>query len=253
MIAKERVYLSSVARDAARIARRFGIGIELAQFCTASNMDEHFGETDALVHADMALAPRFMFHAPFNELYPAAIDPRARALAKDRLLQAAKLARGYGIMMMVVHSGYVPLVYHKIWHAERSIAFWRELLEEMPGDMVLCVENVMEDEPEMHAAIARGVGHPRLRLCLDVGHANVCARGAAPESWIEAFAPYLAHMHVHNNDGVSDGHCGLFEGTLDIAALMRRAEELAPGVTFTVESIEAEASLNRLFREGVVG
>ena len=83
MIAKERVYLSSVARDAARIARRFGIGIELAQFCTASNMDEHFGETDALVHADMALAPRFMFHAPFNELYPAAIDPRARALARS--------------------------------------------------------------------------------------------------------------------------------------------------------------------------
>lgn len=253
MIERERLYLSSVARDAARLVRRFGIGLELAHFCTASNMDEGFPQTDAAARADMQSAARFVFHAPFNELYPAAIDPRARALALTRLMEAARLAHGYGILKMVVHSGYVPLVYHKVWHEARSVEFWRELLASIPGEMTLCVENVMEDEPAMVAAIAKAVDDPRLRLCLDVGHANVCARGVPVEDWVEAFAPHLAHMHIHNNDGARDGHCGLFEGTLDVVALMRRANRLSPNVTFTIESIEAEGSLVRLFSEGVVG
>lgn len=253
MIDKQRLYLSSIAQDAAKLAGRFGIGLELAHFCTASNMDEDFAQTDAAVREDMKSTVRFVFHAPFNELYPAAIDPRARALAMERLTEAARLAHGYGISKMVVHSGYVPLVYHKVWHEARSVEFWRELLEKIPPEMVLCVENVMEDEPMMIAAIADAVDDPRFCLCLDVGHTNVCARGVPAQAWVEAFAPHLAHMHIHNNDGARDGHCGLFDGTLDVVALMRQANRLSPNATFTIESIQAQESLARLFDEGIVG
>lgn len=253
MIARERLYLSTVARDAAGLAARYGIGLELAEFCTASNMDENFEETDAAVRGEMRGVSRFVFHAPFNELYPAAIDPRALALAKERVAQAAELAARYGINKMVVHSGYVPLVYHKCWHTERSVAFWKEMLERVPAGFTLCVENVMEDEPFMPAKIAGAVGDQRLRLCLDVGHANVCKKDVAVEKWVEASAPYLAHVHIHNNDGTADRHAGLYDGALDIEALMRLTDALAPEATFTVESIEAEESLARLFGSGVVG
>jgi sugar phosphate isomerase/epimerase len=253
MIAKHRLYLSTVARDAAALAERFGIGLELAEFCSAANMDENFAETDALVREKVCRAPRLLFHAPFNELHPAAIDPRALTLAKERIAQAAALAQGYGAAKMIAHSGYVPLVYHKSWHTERSVLFWREMLERIPSGMTICVENVMEDEPFMPAAIAEAVGNDRLRLCLDVGHANVCRRDVPVEAWVEEFAPYFAHVHLHNNDGAGDRHAGLYDGALDIEMLMRLADDLAPEATFTIESIEAENSLERLFDSGVVG
>jgi sugar phosphate isomerase/epimerase len=90
-------------------------------------------------------------------------------------------------------------------------------------------------------------------LCLDVGHANVCRKDVPLEAWVEEFAPYLAHVHLHNNDGAGDRHAGLYDGALDIEALMRLADDLAPEATFTIESIEAENSLERLFDSGVVG
>ncbi|HWQ58455.1 MAG TPA: TIM barrel protein, partial [Clostridia bacterium] len=209
MISRERLYLSTVANGASELARRFGIGLELAEFCTASNMDGDFAVTDARVREGMRGVSRFVFHMPFNELYPAAIDPKARALAMGRLVQATRLAGDYGIFKLVAHSGYVPLVYHKSWHAERSAEFWRELLASIPAEMMLCVENVMEDEPYMPVAVAKAVGDPRLRLCLDLGHANVCAKGIPAPVWVEEFAPYLAHVHLHNNDGGADRHAGL--------------------------------------------
>ena len=57
----------------------------------------------------------------FNELYPAAIDPQIQRIAYKRYEQAYHLAKDvYGIEKMVVHSGYVPRIYYKQWHHEKS-------------------------------------------------------------------------------------------------------------------------------------
>ncbi len=76
-----RFYLSTIAADAAGTARQYALGLEIAEYCTACNMDEHFPETDAAVREKIAGIARVTLHAPFNELFPCAIDPRARALA----------------------------------------------------------------------------------------------------------------------------------------------------------------------------
>ena len=44
-----RFYLSTIAADAAGTARQYALGLEIAEYCTACNMDEHFPETDAAV------------------------------------------------------------------------------------------------------------------------------------------------------------------------------------------------------------
>ena len=40
-----RFYLSTIAADAAGTARQYALGLEIAEYCTACNMDEHFPET----------------------------------------------------------------------------------------------------------------------------------------------------------------------------------------------------------------
>ena len=103
-----RFYLSTIAADAAGTARQYALGLEIAEYCTACNMDEHFPETDAAVRKKLAGIARVTLHAPFNELFPCAIDPRARVLAADRFREAIALAKGYGAEKIVIHGGYNP-------------------------------------------------------------------------------------------------------------------------------------------------
>lgn len=247
---RSRLFLSTTADDAPELARRHGLGLEIAEFCTAENMDARFQETDAAVREKMNGVSRFVFHAAFNELCPAAIDPLAVELTRRRYRQAIGLARSYGIRRIVIHSGYIPLVYFPVWFAEKSIAFWRDFIREVPQDMTVLYENVMEDSPDMLVDIVRAVDHPRFRLCLDVGHANTEVSRCPPEKWAEAFSPWLSHVHLHNNQGGWDLHAGLDDGTVPIKEIITRLEADCPGVTYTIENMHAAGSVDWLVEEG---
>ena len=245
---KERLFLSTIADDAVQTAREFGLGVELAQFCLAENMDKTPPDVQASLDAALEV-PRRVLHAPFAELCPAAIDPLVREVAKRRFLQAAALAKRYGAEKMVVHSGFIPLVYYPEWFAPQSAAFWREFLNDVDG-LTLCVENVMETSPDALRQVAEQVNDPRLRICFDVGHAFCQSGELAP--WLDALAPYSSHVHLHNNHGSSDEHLGLPDGTLDMAAVIRQLEALAPQATYTLEVRSARASVEWLLKEGLL-
>ena len=245
---KERLFLSTIADDAVQTAREFGLGVELAQFCLAENMDKTPPDVQASLDAAIEV-PRRVLHAPFAELCPAAIDPLVREVAKRRFLQAAALAKRYGAEKMVVHSGFIPLVYYPEWFAPQSAAFWREFLNDVDG-LTLCVENVMETSPDALRQVAEQVNDPRLRICFDVGHAFCQSGELAP--WLDALAPYISHVHLHNNHGTFDEHLGLPDGTLDMAAVIRQLEALAPQATYTLEVRSARASVEWLLKEGLL-
>ena len=245
---KEQLYLSTIADDAAETAQAFGLGIELAQFCLAENMENTPPEVQKSLNASLRV-PRRVFHAPFAELCPAAIDPLVRAVTKKRYLQAAALAKRCGASKMVVHSGFIPLVYYPEWFAPQSATFWREFLNDVDG-LILCVENVMETSPGALRQIAEQVNDPRLRICLDVGHAFCQSGELAP--WLDALAPYCSHVHLHNNSGAHDEHRALFDGALDMAALIRQLERLAPQATYTLEVFSARPSVEWLLKEGLL-
>lgn len=245
---KGRLFLSTIADDAVQTAREFGLGVELAQFCLAENMDKTPPDVQASLDAALEV-PRRVLHAPFAELCPAAIDPLVRAVTRRRFLQAAALAKRYGAEKMVVHSGFIPLVYYPEWFAPQSAAFWRDFLNDVDG-LTLCVENVMETSPDALRQIAEQVNDPRLRICFDVGHAFCQSGDLAP--WLDALAPYLSHVHLHNNHGSSDEHLGLPDGTLDMAAVIRQLEALAPQATYTLEVRSARASVEWLLKEGLL-
>ena len=177
---------------------------------------------------------------------PAAIDPLVLDVTKKRYRQAIKKAHTMGIQKIVLHAGFLPLVYYPEWFVERSAAVWRELLCDVPDDMTVCLENVLEPEPQLLTAIMEAVHDPRLRICLDLGHANTCASALPPENWLRACAPYLSHVHLHNNQGDRDLHAALFDGVMDIAGLLSMLEALSPQATCTLELTQDRPSLDWL-------
>lgn len=237
---REKIYVSTIASDAAEVAHRWGFGIEIAEYCTAWNMDDAFAETDALVRKKLDGISRRVLHAPFNELFPCAIDRKARLLAADRYRQAIALAKRYGAQKVIVHGGYNGWMYYPEWYTEQSILFWKQFLKEDPG-VEIVLENVLEEDPTWLLDVIRNVRNPRLRLCLDVGHVNVYSKKPVMQ-WLDVCSREISHFHIHNNDGSRDAHNDLNQGSIPIKELLQKADILCPEATVTMELSEAEES-----------
>ena len=42
ILTPEKLYISTIAEDDAELAQKYGLGLEIAEYCTAWNMDEFF-------------------------------------------------------------------------------------------------------------------------------------------------------------------------------------------------------------------
>ena len=247
---RERLYISTVDENAAALARSYDLGLELADFCTALNLDQpERSKREAAMADRMSGLSRFVLHAPFCELTPCAVDPMIGEVSRFRYEQAAELALAHGVKRLVIHSGFVPNVYYPGWYMEQAPRFWREYLATKPADFELLLENVLDPEPGILAQTAAAVGDPRLGLCLDIGHATVYSERSWQE-WTEAFAPYLRHVHLHDNDGAADLHLPLGTGALPLKPWLEALEQARP--TYTLESMDAAPSLRLLERQGLL-
>lgn len=281
---KDRLYIATVCAEHREIMDNYDIGVELDQCCQAERMDaplkeETCAEIEELLELVQSTSScdaktqilgsmqasgekrNCILHAPFSEIFPAAIDPLARKLAMQRLQQAAGFALKYGAEKMVVHSGWVPLIYFKEWQEDRAVEFWEEFGESdklkkenrQTGALKIVIENVMDDEPYMLAKMMERIKNPNIRLCLDVGHA-ACVGSTPADEWLEVMAPYLEHLHIHNNDGTHDWHKPVFDGIVDMEKFLDKAIELCtPDTTFTIESLEGLSSMQWLKTCGYLG
>ncbi len=245
----EQWYISNIDPNAAELARKYGLGLEIADFCIPWNMDDSFPQTDEAVKKAIEGVPRRTLHGPFNELFPCAIDPQARALAKRRFKQAVNLAERYGVSKVVLHGGFNERLYYPCWYTEQSILFWKDFAQEIPENVTVCLENVLEGTPDMLLDIVEGTDSDRIGLCLDVGHVNAYSEVPVSE-WIRLWSGRLSHLHIHNNDGSADTHSSLTEGTLSIPDILTQTREISPDATFTLELSDAEESVEWLVENG---
>lgn len=246
---QKRWYISTIGENAPELAERYHLGLELAEFCTAVNMEGKASQTREQVRRELEKTDRCIVHGPFNELFPCAIDPKARELAAFRYLQAAQCAKEYGAKKLVLHGGFQPFAYYECWYVEQSILFWKELLEKMPENLEIVLENVLETTPDSLRSIVSQVNSPRLRLCLDVGHVLAYSQ-IPPEAWVESWKPWLSHFHLHNNFGKADTHNGLCEGVIPMGTFLPTICSACPEATMTLEIIQPEQSLRWLEAEG---
>lgn len=238
-------YLSTIDPQAQRTAREYGLGLEIADFCIPGTLDDGFPEADRAVSGKLQGISSRVLHGPFNELFPCAVDPKARELARERFRQAMDLAVRYNASKVVLHGGFNPWLYYSCWYKEQSVLFWKAFLPEIPAGVTVCLENVLEKTPDMLLDIVTGVGSEKIALCLDVGHVN--AYSPVPVSqWIDRYGTQLCHLHIHNNDGSADTHSPVNQGTLDIPAIVSQARTVSPGATFTLELPQAEESVRWL-------
>ncbi|SFE44354.1 Sugar phosphate isomerase/epimerase [Peptostreptococcaceae bacterium pGA-8] len=253
---KERLHAATFSEAAINVAREIGIGLELNHVCISENLDSDKIERTyegILRDIEESRADHLILHGPFTEICPGSIDHRAVDMGLERLEEAAELATRLNLNSMVVHSGYMPMIYYKEWHLEKSLKFWDRFLKGKP-DFTIFVENVFDDEPYMMKKLVDDFNDPRLKLCLDVGHANVLTTKELPVTrWIEILGKRIGHFHLHNNQGDKDTHQPLGEGTLYMREILRAIEEnCEDDVSLTLESTKCAACAQWLSCNGYI-
>ena len=234
-----------------------GLGLEFAEFCLTINMDENFESIRPDLERKATAVRLKTLHAPFNELYPMAIDPKVVKIAYERYDQAWKLALRFGAEKLIVHPNFVFEYYFESWFVERHVMFWKKFLAEHPEPVTICLENVTEDDPSLILGILEEVNDPRLRMCLDVGHANLSP--VPPIEWLKMYGSLISHYHLHNHEGRKPGrrsngdlHRALGNGIIDMKELLDTAERLTPNATAAIESYEPEACVEWLKKNGYI-
>ena len=239
---KDKIYIATFSEGAKEAAERYGFGLELDHLCISENLNEENREKITEEMTKAAAGRSAIVHGPFTELIPCAIDERARELAMKRHMESIEICRELGVRKLILHSGWIPSMYFPSWQVERSVEYWKELVTKAGKDFTICVENVFEAEPDTLMEIIDGAGDPRLKICLDVGHANAVKTTGIVEEWIEKMGERIGHFHLHNNDGGSDSHGELTDGALDMERILRLAEKRCPYATYTIESRKCEKS-----------
>ena len=254
----DRVLLSASPaniRDCVALAERHGLGIELMAFAFPDLLD---GDWQAVVREYQTLLapiPLRTMHGPFFDMAPGSIDRRVNGLVMSRYRQALDIAAELWVTTVVFHANFITSLrteaYRTGW-TKRNIAFFSELAPHAAErGVTIAIENMWEYEPAIIGDVIRGVNHPSVRACLDVGHAHLF--GEAPYAkWLQVMGPVLAHMHLNNNDGKVDVHCALDDGVLDYAAIIPELRTLhtQPTMTLEMDRVEDMAASLKCFRLG---
>ena len=186
------------------------------------------------------------FHAPFYAdlsearkgrwLSLADKEPDARAAALEKAMNALRAFRPLGARIAILH----PSAPGRAGDAdtyealEESIALLLPVAEE--ADTVLALENIPSalGRAEPLAGFVERIDHPRIKICIDTGHALITEGKNAPGA-IERLAPLCVATHLHDNDGRNDAHLIPGEGAFEWASFFTTLERQGYSGPLTLE------------------
>ena len=221
-----------------------GLGLEIQGFYNPNLIDTE--ESDKLLVGYKEALINFhggkSLHAPFWDLNLGSKNPDVRKATMKAFNYAYKVAKELGCTEIVVHNGFIPNTsFYEGW-VRNATAFWQEFFSDKDDSITMMIENQCEEDSEVLKMEIDSVNDPRLKVCLDIGHAH--ANSNMPvEEWITSLGNRIGYLHLHNNHGKvagrpsykNDEHLGIDMGTMDITKVFALLEEHCPDAVWNVE------------------
>lgn len=200
------------------------------------------GAARAAVERIRERGKRITVHGPFWDLCSGSIDPEIRRVTLSRLDSLFAVVEKIRPEQVVCHTGFDPRHHrgHRRMWAENSLAVWTGFVRRAEIMRVpLVLENVWEEDPELHVELLEAVKSPWFGFCLDVGHQHSFSKTSLDE-WLRATGPYLKEVHLHDNDGSFDTHLPVGSGTIDFDLLFHFLCErkISPILTMEPHTVE---------------
>ncbi len=243
------------------IPKRTEIGKSLelaAQYNAAFEYNDFFvpdilsspAQTDALVNFYLK-QPRDRskdtLHGAFLDLVIHSSDPLMREFTDRRMRQSMDIAKILGVRGVVFHTNLIANFYDKIYRQnwlKRNVDYFLALTADYP-DIDIYMENMFDLEPDMFAAFGEATRDcPTLHLCLDAAHAHLSNVPLA--KWLERSLPYIRHIHLNDNNGISDLHLPIGQGNIDWQDFDQMMRLYRPQASILIENSSVDSQRQSL-------
>lgn len=215
------------------------LGVEIGDFAlpvTSESVRERAFELWHIWRETVPAEVCVMVHAPYLDLVPGSPEPGVQELCLKRHTEVLSLAAGLGARAVLFHSGFNPLVrgpdYREGW-LDNTVRYFVDLMGNYRGFTFL-VENMWEDDPAILIELIDRVNSPQLKICLDIGHAQVYSK-LAPDQWVQRLGVRLGHVHLSDNDGTWDQEQALGTGIVPVDKVITALNALGYFGTLTFE------------------
>lgn len=213
---------------------KYGAGIEIQGFYNPNDC----GAKDGIMDFYKKHLPEKIgkhFHAPFWDLCLGSANIKIRDVTRFYFDYALEIASELGCETITVHHGFVPNTSRPAGWIKRSSQFWNDFFASHNEDIVMCMENVCEQNPDVVIGLIDNAKNEKLGANLDIGHAN-CYSNTPVLNWIERLAGRIKYAHLHDNFGENDDHLALGKGSMDITEICNALNKYAPDAIWALES-----------------
>ena len=184
-------------------------------------------------------------HGPIDGLCFGSGDELVKSIAKKRFEYAYKLSCKFNSKNIILHNGYTHgTTLPKYWFKE-SIPFWKNFLQNKNCDSTFYLENLTEHSPDIIFDLINSVNKSNLKMCFDVGHANIFSKIDLIK-WIEKANMQIGIVHLHNNNGIDDEHLELNTGKINMLEICNALEKYCPNAIWAIETRKYQKSIEWL-------
>ncbi len=175
-------------------------------------------------------------HGAFLDVTIHSDDPEIYEISKSRVYQSMDIAKELGGKAVIFHTNFIANFHSKYYQdnwVERNRVFWREVLADYPS-LSIYMENMFDESPDMLQRLAIAMeDENRFGVCLDFAHAYIS--GTSMDEWVDKLGKYTKHIHINDNDGVSDMHMAIGKGRLPWERYTEYIAKLSKEVSVLIE------------------
>lgn len=181
-------------------------------------------------------------HAPFWDLNLGSKNEDIKEVTMKTFNYAYKIAKELGCKEIVVHNGFTPNTSFYSGWVKNACLFWEEFFKDKDDSITMMIENQCEEDSELIKMEIESFNDPRLKVCLDIGHAHANSNMKV-EEWIKTLKDKIGYVHLHDNHSkvegrpsyLNDEHLGLKMGNIDLEKVFSLLEEYSPEAIWAIE------------------
>lgn len=220
------------------IAEEYNVGFEVNDFYNPEVL-ENEDEMNRLVefYQREGLPKGSTMHGAFFDIVVFSHDLRIREISELRMEQSMKIAVRIGVKGVVFHTNISPVL-SSMEYDQRAIEMTVEYLEcllKRYPDTEIYLENMFDADPDILAAISERLCiYENYGVCFDYAHASISSTPI--QTWVEALAPYIKHIHINDNNLKRDQHLALGDGKIDWQQFMEYRKKYFDDCSLVIET-----------------
>lgn len=185
---------------------------------------------------------KYSIHAPISDTNIAALTERMREASTMELMASMEQAISMEVRMVTIHPGLYSMVVpgqekKSIEKAKKSIRTLDRVTAEFGVTMAL------ENMPSFQFMLGRTAEEMKelvdgtdMKVCFDIGHANTTGQ---IDRMIDLLADRIVNIHIHDNEGATDQHMTIGDGTVDFPAVLKRLSKYKGNYIIESKTIES--------------